>query len=283
MTTPTTKPVVGIIAQGAMGAGIGARLVQNGLEVWTVLDGRGTGSVKRAEDAGMKAVAKGEIAKVDIFLSVLPPDQATALAQSLCPVFAAASKKPVYADLNAISPATAELVAKSIAPSGAAIADGGIIGGPPDVKGSPAIYLSGPGAKAVGVLGNYGLAMHVMDAPVGAASAVKLSYAGITKGFTAMASMMVLAASRAGAADYLKQELTRTAPHLWSDLQRRIPAMFDKAYRFSGEMLEISEYVSQDQAAEKTYKSYAELYERLAADQRGDKKEISALSHALRK
>jgi L-threonate 2-dehydrogenase len=278
-----TKPLVGIIAQGKMGAGIGARLVKNGLEVWTVLDGRGPGSAKRTADAGMKAVSKDEIAKVDIFLSVLPPSEADTLAQSLSGIFKSAAKKPVYADLNAISPSTAEIVAKTIAATGAIFADGGIIGGPPDEKSTPAIYTSGPGAKAVGVLGQYGLDIHVMDAPVGAASAVKLSFAGITKGFSAMASMMLLAASRSGAGVYVEQELKRTWPQIWPHLQRSVPGMFDKAYRFSGEMREIADFVSQDAAAEKTYNSYAEFYDRIAADHSGPKTEIGALARALQK
>jgi hypothetical protein len=37
-----------------------------------------------------------------------------------------------------------------------------------------------------------------MGAPIGAASGLKLAYAGLTKGFTALAATIITAASRAG-------------------------------------------------------------------------------------
>ena len=38
---------------------------------------------------------------------------------------------------------------------------------------------------------------------------LKMSYAGITKGFTALGAVMMLAATRAGTADALRRELSR--------------------------------------------------------------------------
>ena len=40
-----------------------------------------------------------------------------------------------------------------------------------------------------------------MDGPIGAASAIKMSFGGITKGLIAIGSAMVLAAHRAGVAE----------------------------------------------------------------------------------
>ena len=61
---------------------------------------------------------------------------------------------------------------------------------------------------------NYGLDIAVLEGRVGAASALKLAYAGMTKGFTALATAMVNAASREGLADALRTELARTQPGL---------------------------------------------------------------------
>ncbi len=98
------SPVIGLIAQGAMGAGIGRRLVDKGLQVKTVLDGRSAASTERAAKAGMSAASWDDMAQVDIFLSVLPPGEAQALANKLAPILKASAKKPVYADLNAVEP-----------------------------------------------------------------------------------------------------------------------------------------------------------------------------------
>ncbi|WP_253713756.1 hypothetical protein [Bradyrhizobium sp. WD16] len=64
------------------------------------------------------------------------------------------------------------------------------------------------------MLGRHGLDVRVIDGPVGAASALKLSYAGITKGLVAIAATMVLAAERAGAGPALRAELAASQPQL---------------------------------------------------------------------
>ena len=110
--------VIGLIAQGAMGAGIGRRLIDRGLQVKTVLEGRSAASAERAAKAGMIAASWDDMAQVDLFLSVLPPGEAQALASKLAPILTASAKKPVYADLNAVSPATVKEIAATIARRG---------------------------------------------------------------------------------------------------------------------------------------------------------------------
>src|SRR5262245_54131178 len=124
-------PTIGLIAQGGMGAGIGKRLVERGLKVATVLEGRSAASAKRAADAGMTSASWADMARADIFLSILPPGEALSLAKKLAPEIAKSASKPVYADLNAISPATMREIEAALKPGGAIVADGGILGQPP--------------------------------------------------------------------------------------------------------------------------------------------------------
>ena len=79
-------PIIAVIAPGAMGAAVGARLVEHGAEVWTVLAGRSTASAVRAKAAGMLGVDARQIGAADIVLSIVPPGDALALARSLSPV-----------------------------------------------------------------------------------------------------------------------------------------------------------------------------------------------------
>lgn len=272
------SPVIGLIAQGAMGAGIARRLADNGLQVKTVLDGRSAASAGRAAKAGMIAAAWDDMAQVDIFLSVLPPGEAQALASKLAPIFKASATKPVYADLNAVSPATVKEIAATIAPSGCVFADGGILGQPPGANDKgPSIFVSGEGAARIGDLTRYGLDIRVMDAPVGAASSVKMCFAGINKGFTAMAAMIILAATRDGAAGYLRNEIAAIVPGLSATIDLNLPRMYDKAYRFAPEMEEIAGYLASDPASEQVYLAFAKFYERIAADMTGGKTDVDAL------
>ncbi len=121
----------------------------------------------------------------------------------------------------------------------------------------------------------------MLDGPNGAASALKLSYAGISKGITALGAAMMLAATRAGAAAALRQELAQSQAEVLAGLQRTMPSMYSKAYRFAGEMEEIAAFIGEEFPESGIYRGMAGLYERIAADLDGDKREIGALDALL--
>jgi 3-hydroxyisobutyrate dehydrogenase-like beta-hydroxyacid dehydrogenase len=272
------KPVIAVIAPGAMGAAVGARLAEKGADVITSLGGRSAASAERAKKAQMRAVSDAQIPDAAIILSIVPPSDALGLAQRLAPVLRAAVHKPLYVDCNAVSPETAKAVAAVIAETGCPFADGGIIGGPPRAGyNGPNLYISGVPASSVAVLSGHGLSVPVIDGPVGAASALKMSYAAITKGLTALGSVSILASSRAGAADALRRELADSQPQLLAFLSRSVPDMFVKAYRFVGEMEEISSFATSD-AGRDIYQGIADLYRQLADDASGDKRDIGTLA-----
>ncbi len=274
--------IVAIVAAGAMGSGIAGRLSENGVTVLTSLEGRSEASAARARAAGMREVDARQLMEADFFLSVVPPAEALALAKHFAPRLAAASRKPVYADCNAVSPDTAAAIAAVIGEAGAPFADAGIIG-PPPKPGShnTKLYVSGPAASALARLNDRGLIVRVLDGPLTAASALKMSYAGITKGFTALGAAMLLAATRGGAAEALKAELAESRPDLLGFLSRVIPAMYGKAYRFVDELDEIAEFVGKDHPESAMLAAAARLYERMATDADGDKREIAALDSFL--
>jgi 3-hydroxyisobutyrate dehydrogenase-like beta-hydroxyacid dehydrogenase len=271
-------PVVAVIAPGMMGSAVAHCLSRNGVTVRTMLAGRSAASVARARAAGMADAMDAEIAACDIILSIVPPGDALALAEQLAPALRAARGKPIYVDCNAVHPGTVLRIARVIEEAGARFVDGGIIG-PPPAPGSKGtrIYLSGESAQQVAVLQHYGLEMPVQPGPIGAASAMKMSYAGITKGFTALGAAMMLAATRAGTAEDLKQELLASQPALVGWLTRQTPKMYSKAYRWVAEMEEIAAFVGEDPAAAQFYQAAARLYERIAADDEGERRETAAL------
>ena len=272
------QPIVAVIAPGMMGSAVGHRLVENGIEVRTALAGRSADTIARAKAAGMIGVSDEQIAASDIILSILPPGDALGLAERLAPALRAAAKKPIFVDCNALDPATVLRIARVVQETGAGFVDGGIVGGPPKAGyNGPKIYLSGEQAPRVAELATYGLQMPIQPGPIGAASAMKMSYAGITKGFTALGAAMMLAATRAGTADDLRAELSASQPALFGWLTRQIPNMYSKAYRWVAELEEIAQFVGEDPAARQFYEGAALLYERIAADFEGDRKEVAAL------
>lgn len=272
------NPVVAVIAAGGMGAAVGARLAENGIRVLTSLEGRSAASAARAKAAGMIAASDPEIAAADIVLSIVPPGEALPLAQKLAPALNAANKKPVYVDCNAVNPDTVKKIAAVIAQAGCPFVDAGIIGGPPRAGyNGPSFYVSGDDAGKIEPLNELGLVIRRMDGPIGAASAIKMSFGGITKGLIAIGSAMVLAAHRAGVSEALHEELAASQPAVLAYLTRMVPDMFPKAYRWVAEMEEIAGFTGSD-AEREMYEAIATLYERLAQDQAGAKDEISALA-----
>jgi len=267
-----------------MGAAVGRRLADHGVKVLTSLAGRGAATVKRASDAGMIDATDAEIAAADFMLSILPPGDALALAQRFAPALAASNAKPVYVDCNAINPATVERVAAVIAPTGSAFADAGIIGPPPQGQGAgPRFYASGEAASAFAALRQYGLDVRVLEGSQSAASALKMSYAGITKGTQAIGAAMILAAMRAGSAEALAAELGFSQQEMLEQFQRQLPKMPAKAYRWVAEMQEIAGFVGDDPAARALYDGAADFYRRIAEDFKSSKAAASAIDEFLGK
>jgi 3-hydroxyisobutyrate dehydrogenase-like beta-hydroxyacid dehydrogenase len=287
-------PVVAVIAPGLMGAAVGKRLVDNGLRVLTSLRGRSNETAARAKAAGMTVASDEEIASVDFILSILPPGDALTLAERFVPSLTAGSTKPVYVDCNAINPKTLERIAAAIAPTECPFVDAGIIGPPPANPptqrcegkagtSGPRFYASGAAAPQLAILRDYGLDVRILNGALGAASALKMSHAGIAKGVTAIGAAMILAATRAGSADELFKELQSSQADMLVWFKRQLPHMPPRAYRWVAEMHEIAGFVGDDPAARELYESAAHFYQRIAEDFAADKKDVCTFTAFLGK
>ncbi|MFN5455551.1 NAD(P)-binding domain-containing protein, partial [Bradyrhizobium sp.] len=180
-------PSIAVVAPGAMGSAIATRLVEHGCKVLTLLKGRSAATQARAAAAGMTGASEAEIANADIILSIVPPGEAVALAEQLATLINRNAKKPVVVDCNAVNVETIRTIEDIVLSSGARLVDAAIIGLPPKpgTKG-PAFYVSGDAAGDIAVLGQLGLDLRLIEGPIGAASALKMSYAGINKGLTGL-------------------------------------------------------------------------------------------------
>ena len=133
-----------VLHPGEMGVGVGAALAAAGNKVFWLAEGRSRATRERAEGAGFSGCASlRELAdSVAGIVSVCPPAAAEAVAGQV----RAAGFSGIYVDANAVSPATARRMARTMGPS---YVDGGIIGPPPVRPGLARLYLSGPAAQDV--------------------------------------------------------------------------------------------------------------------------------------
>jgi L-threonate 2-dehydrogenase len=232
---------VGILSPGDMGHAIGAVLHQHGLRVITNLQGRSARTGTLAKTAGIIDVAddKTLVREADMLLSILPPAQAYNFAARIVSVLKETGSNVLFVDCNAIAPRTARSIEQLITAAGASFVDVGIIGGPPQPgREGPRLYASGPRAADVAQLVQYGLDIRVLGAQGGQASGLKMCYASLTKGFTALATEALVAGQAQGLQEALLAEF-QLLP-LFKTMQRSVPAMPPKAYRWVGEMEEIA-------------------------------------------
>jgi len=281
---------IAIVGAGEMGAAVGRRLRESGARAITTLKGRSAASVERVRDANLEIVEDDDllVAESALMLSIVPPGEAITVAERFREPLKRASVKPIFVECNAVSPATVRRIADLLAPTQCGFIDAGIIGGPPHPGGKgagPRFYASGKDAHKLMKARDFGLDVAIVEGGIGAASALKMSYAGLTKGLIAVGATMFGAASRAGLGGALREELARSQPQLLAMLTAMIPRMYSKAYRWVAEMEQIAEFVGGDETGGKIYVGAARLYEQLAADfeqNRDSAESIAALTSFCR-
>jgi 3-hydroxyisobutyrate dehydrogenase-like beta-hydroxyacid dehydrogenase len=173
----------------------------------------------------------------DIVLSICPPHGAQALADAVI----AAGFRGLFVDANAIAPATARRIAATVEGAGARFVDGGVVGPPAREPGKTRLYLSGTSAPGIAALFAGSAAEPVVIGDnAGAASALKMAYAGWTKGRTALLLAIRAYARAEGVDDALMAEWARSLPGLQADSEAAAPRVSPKAWRWVGEMQEIA-------------------------------------------
>ena len=254
---------IGVLHPGEMGSGVGASARVAGNRVLWVSEGRGAETRKRAEADGLEDA--GSLARLArearVILSVCPPASAADVAKQV----AAQRFTGIYVDGNAIAPATTRKVNEIITAAGATYIDGGIIGPPPRKPGVTRLYLSGAGAAEVADLLNGGLLQAIaMDGPIGAASAIKMAYAGWNKTQQALLMAVRAYAMREGVDEALLQEWAISQPELSKRFENAVAGTARKAWRFVGEMEELAAAFAAAGVPGEFHDAGAEVYRRLA-------------------
>lgn len=233
---------IGILSPGDMGHIVGDVLCQNGLRVITCLDGRSQRTRTLAQKAGIVDVPtyRQLVTEANLLLSIMVPAQAMNAAASVAEALQQTDTTLTYADCNAIAPQTVRKLGEIITSAGGTFVDASIIGPPPRREGSTRFYVSGPNLDMFTELNDYGLDVRTLDDEIGLASAIKMCYASLTKGLTALCTELLTAAEVLGVSDALSAEFQLSQAALYERMERGLPGMPPKARRWIGEMEEIA-------------------------------------------
>jgi 3-hydroxyisobutyrate dehydrogenase-like beta-hydroxyacid dehydrogenase len=252
----TRGVATGFLHPGERGASIAA--LCDGETVWCSA-GRSPATRRRAAAAGMTEVGSlAEMAeRVDLIVAICPPATAEAIADAV----AIEQFGGIYADLNAIAPATARRLGERFEH----FVDGGIIGPPATTPGTTRLYLSGTDAAVVASRWRTPqLDVRIVDGGVGAASAVKTCFAAWTKGSAALLLTVRALARAEDVEGALLAEWATSIPGLVERSERAARDNGPKAWRFVGEMHEIGASLADAGLPAGFAIAAAEVYQRLA-------------------
>ncbi len=262
-----TLKTIAILSPGDMGHGVGKALREHGYDTTTCLQGRSRRTKKLAAAGGFRIVETLEemVSEADLIMSILVPAAAPGVAQDVAAAMRTGGLSRPFADCNAVSPQTARRMESIINGAGGEYIDGGVIGGSPARGATPRIYTSGPKAHLMDELDGKGVIIKNLGPRIGRASGIKMCYASMTKGTSALRVAMLTAAHSLGLYDELVAELSFSQKGALSAMESGVPGLPANAGRWIGEMDEIAATFDDVGVTPHFHQGAAEIFRLLAS------------------
>ncbi len=253
---------IAILSPGDMGHAVGLTLVNHGFNLVTCLRGRSERTHNLSKIGQIRDVPTLEalVTEADLILSILVPSQATSIAEKVANAMTITQKHTIYADCNAISPGTTQVINRIITNAGSEFIDASIVGAPPGRGTPPRFYISGPAAESLLPLDKTGIDIKPLGASIGRASALKMCYAALTKGTSALHLALLTAAEAMGLSAELRDELVYSQSETYRRMENELPAIPVKAGRWIREMEEIAASFEQVGVTGKFHQGAADMF-----------------------
>jgi hypothetical protein len=236
--------IVGLLFPGEMGAAVGNAV--RGEVLWAS-DGRSDATRRRA--AAFRDVGSVDelVRRSEVVLSICPP----AIAEDVARQVFDRGFEGVFVEANAISPERM----RRIATFGPRVVDGSIV-----AASGINLYLAGEAAAEVaGLFGDGEVKAITLDAPVGAASGLKMAFGGWNKIGIALTAQAHAIARAYGVVEQLEAEGVPAD---------RLERVADRAWRWAPEMEEIADLCRELGLSEAIPRGAAEFY-RALSEERG--------------
>lgn len=262
---------IGITSPGDMGQGVAMCIKAQGFNVCMASDGRSARTRELGEKAGLTDLHTLEnlVKQCDMVLSVLDPGAAVTNAKAIAAACKATQRKIVFVECNAIAPNTMHEITALMQDAGCTVVDAGIIGPPPRNGAKQRFYVSGPHAQLMQRINSEQIQVRVAGEKIGDASAVKMCYAALTKGTTALGTELLIAARKLGVDQVLENEFKGSQGDKYDSVLKGAAGMPFKAYRWVPEMNEIAKTFGDAGMTPKIYQGAAELYAQIATTPQG--------------
>ncbi|MDE0720323.1 MAG: DUF1932 domain-containing protein [Dehalococcoidia bacterium] len=263
---------VAILSPGDMGHAIGQLLRENELKVFTCLTGRSDRTRELSEKAGIIDVPNLNdlVEQSDVVMSITVSEAVPGLCHEIADAVKATGTDLLFAECNAIAPSLSAEMQKVLNEGGARYVDASIIGGPPRNGNSPRLYVSGDNATEFEQLKDFGLDVRNLGTQLGRASGIKMCYAAMTKGTTALHTELLIAAEKMGLREELMAEFAGGQQAVITRMEGWIPTMPAKSRRWVSEMEEIEATFRELGLTPDIFKGVADMYRMIGATPLGD-------------
>jgi len=228
------------LAKGLRGTGLGPFVAY---DIHTHTPGRGEKIRQRAGETGTRLLESNtELARTaEWILSTVTSDQAATAARQNA---AHLTGRHLYADLNSVSPAVKQGIARTIAGSGARFVEIAMMAPVPPYGHQVPILAGGLAAPDFAAqLNPYGMRIEVISQEVGTAAATKMFRSIMVKGMEALITECVLGAGRYGAEQAVFASLRESYPGIdWKAMaDYMIGRVVEHGERRAREMEEVAE------------------------------------------
>ena len=263
---------VAILSPGDMGHAVGQRLRENELDVITCLTGRSDRTRALSEKAGIRDVASMDelVRQSDLVMSMTVSAAVPVLCRQVAEAIKSTGTDTLFAECNAIAPQLSRELEPVITEAGGRFVDVSIIGGPPRPGYSPHFYTSGEQSAEFEQLNDYGLTVIKLDGAVGQASGIKMCYAAMTKGTSALHSQLLMAAELMGLTEPLLAEFQSGQSAVLQRMERNIPTVPPRSRRWVSEMEEIRDTFAHLGMTPHLFEGVADMYRLIGSTPLGE-------------
>ena len=255
-----------------MGHALGQLLKEHELRVITSLTGRSGRTRMLSEKTGIIDVPDLNelVEQADVLMSVTVSEAVPGLCEQIANAVKATGTDLLFAECNAIAPELSKKMEGVLSESGARYVDASIIGGPPRDGSSPRVYVSGDNAAEFEQLRDFGLDVRNLGPQLGRASGIKMCYAAMTKGTTALQSELLIAAEKMGLTQELMAEFSGSQPAVVQRMEGWIPSMPAKSRRWISEMEQIEATFRDLGLTPNIFKGVTDIYRMIGDTHLGD-------------
>ena len=265
--SPPPPVTAGVLSLGEMGAALAELLRGRGVRVVTSLRGRSAATARRCADAGV--VVRDDPADVvresDVFFSLVPPAEATAIAGWYCGLAHAAPAGALYVDVNSIGPGAAAAIAARVSAGGVSFLDAAVNGLAKNLTTTATLFLSGPRAGELSGLLAGAMRVRVLGDEPGRASAMKMLLSGVSKGICALYAELALLARARDMLPQMIEETARIYPGVAALADRMLPTYAQHAARRATEMSELEATALASGLTPPVIRAVRQAHEELAA------------------